>query len=37
MFKVHSHGAFFSDCDCVFEMGYMAVNGSVRTVRFSEM
>ena len=32
--KVHSHSAFFSDCDCVFKMGYMAVNGGVHTAVF---
>ena len=35
--KAHSHCAFFSDCDCIFKMGYMAVNGSVHTLHFSEM
>ena len=35
--KVHSHCTLFSDCDYVFKMGYMAVNGSVHTMRFSEV
>ena len=27
---------FFSDCDCIFKMDYMAVHGNILTVRFSK-
>ena len=32
--RIHKHCACFSDCECVFKMGYMAVNGNVQTLRF---
>ena len=35
--KLRLYCTFFSDCDYVFKIGYMGVNGNIHTVHFSEI